>query len=86
MNISGVLVHTIPEQADEVKTRLMEIPGVEVHAVTENGRLIVTIEDDDEKVVADKALDLHQCQGVISAAMIYQYGNNDEDFEEEISI
>jgi nitrate reductase NapD len=86
MNISGVLVHTIPDQSNEVKTRLMEIPGVEVHAVTENGRLIVTIEDDDEKVVADRALNLHQCEGVISAAMIYQYGNDDEDFEEEISI
>jgi len=84
MNISGVLVHA--KQADEVKKRLMEIPGVEVHAVTENGRLIVTIEDDDEKVVADRALALHQCEGVISAAMIYQYGNNDEDFEEEISL
>ncbi len=84
MNISGILVQTMPEQSDEVKKRLMEMPGVEVHAVTENGRLVVTIEDDDEKMVADRALNLHQCEGVISAAMIYQYGNQDEDLEEEI--
>ncbi len=86
MNISGVLVHAHPEQADDVKTRLLEIPGVEVHAVTENGRLIITVEDDDEKMVADTMLNLHQCEGVISAAMIYQFGNDDEDLEEKISI
>ncbi len=86
MNISGILVHANPEQVDEVKTRLMEMQGVKVHAVIEDGRLIVTVENEDEKVVADTVLKFHQCEGVISAAMVYQYGNEDEDFEEEISI
>jgi nitrate reductase NapD len=86
MNISGVLVHAHPEQVEDVKQRLMEFSGVEVHAVTENGRLIVTIEDENEKIVADTALKLHQCEGVISAAMVYQYGSQDDNPEEELSI
>ena len=86
MNISGILIHAMPQQAEDVKKRLLALPGVEVHAVTEEGRLIVTVENDDEKIVADTALNLHRCEGVISAAMIYQYGNHDDDLDEEMII
>ncbi|MDM8558508.1 chaperone NapD [Candidatus Parabeggiatoa sp. HSG14] len=86
MNISGVLVHADSKKIDQVKNRLIEMPGVEVHAVTENGRLVVTVEEDDEKMMADTVLNLHHCEGVLSAVMVYQYGNDNEDFEEEIEI
>ena len=44
MNISGVLVHTHPEQAESVREQLVEIPGVEVHAISPEGRIVVTVE------------------------------------------
>jgi len=86
MNIAGVLVHAMPEQVDAVKKRLIEISGVEIHAVTDDGRLIITVEDEDGKVVGNTVINLHQCEGVISAAMVYQYGDDDEALEEEIVI
>ena len=46
MNISGVLVHTRPEQTNVVKNELDNLFGVEVHAATEDGRLVVTIENE----------------------------------------
>lgn len=82
MNISGVLVHAKPEQIEQVKQLLQNIPGVEVHAVTENGRLITTVEQDSETTIADTVLNIPNYEGVISAAMVYQYGDdeNEEDF------
>ncbi|RKZ88638.1 MAG: glutamate synthase [Candidatus Parabeggiatoa sp. nov. 1] len=77
MNISGVLVHARPEQVAQVEKQLTEIPGVEVHAVTENGRLVVTVEQDNDKMIADTVLNIHNCEGVLSAAMVYQYGDDD---------
>jgi nitrate reductase NapD len=82
MNISGVLVHAKPEQAAQVEQQLTKIPGVEVHAVTENGRLVVTVEQDNDKMIADTVLTIHNCDGVLSAAMVYQYGDDDNDEQE----
>jgi len=84
MNIAGVLVHANPKQVNEVKEQLVKIPGVEVHAATDDGRLIVTIEEDEEKMMADTIINLHHYEGVLSAVLIYQY-SHDENLEEEIS-
>jgi len=86
MNISGVLVHANPKQVDEVETQLKNIAGVEIHAITEDGRFIVTVEEEDDNNMANTVLNLHRCQGVLSAVMVYQYSNDDENFDEVISI
>ncbi|HXK29251.1 MAG TPA: chaperone NapD, partial [Candidatus Binatia bacterium] len=44
MNISSLLIHAQPQRAEHVRAQLEQLPGVEVHAVTEEGRLIVTVE------------------------------------------
>jgi hypothetical protein len=49
MNISGVLLQVHPERMDEVRAALDRIAGVEVHMVTEDGRLIVTVEEEDSQ-------------------------------------
>jgi nitrate reductase NapD len=86
MNISGVLVHANPEKIDEVKEELLKISGVEIHAATEEGRLVVTVEKDDFQQMVDTVVNFHHCEGVLSAVLIYQYSNDDENSEEEISI
>ncbi|HIE01995.1 MAG TPA: glutamate synthase [Thiotrichaceae bacterium] len=79
MNISGVLVHARPDQVDQVEKQLTAISGVEVHTVTENGRLVVTVEQDNDKMIVDTVLNIHNCQGVLSAAMVYQYGDDTDE-------
>ena len=84
MNISGVLVHANPEKLDQVNEQLLAMPGVEIHAATDDGRLVVTIENDDDKVIVDTVMNLHQHDGIISAVMVYQYSNDDENFKENV--
>lgn len=79
MNISGVLVNALPANSESVKLNLEKIPGVEVHAISEEGRMVVTIEDHDSRAMADTALHLHDVPGVISAAMIYHHYEEDHD-------
>lgn len=78
MNISGVIVHARREKLADVEAQLRQIAGVEVHAATEDGRLIVTVEDDDDRVLADNVMNLQNVPGVLSAAMVYHQ------FEENI--
>jgi len=73
MDIAGVLVHAKSGLQDQVETTLQGMPGVEVHAKTDDDRLIVTIEDLADTAVADSLINLYKVEGVLSAAMIYQH-------------
>ena len=71
MNISGVIVHARPEKLVAVRQRLADIAGVEVHAASEDGKLIVTVEEESDRILADTVLSLRDVPGVLSASMVY---------------
>lgn len=73
MNIAGLIVHSHPHKTAFVKEHLETMPGVEVHAVTENGRIVLTVEEDDSNEMTDIIMRLHNVNGVLSAAMIYHH-------------
>lgn len=84
INICGVLIHTLPEQAETVKRLLEEKQGVEVHAVSDNGRLVVTVEKDTREETGETLNYFQNMDHVISASLVYQYFD-DEVAEQEIS-
>lgn len=69
MNISSAIVHAGPGQLPVVQAGLAGLEGVEVHAVSPEGKLIVTIEsaDDDSNVATYE--EIGRLQGVMSTAM-----------------
>ena len=71
MNISGVIVHARPEKLAAVRQRLAGIAGVEVHAASDDGKLIVTVEEENDRILADTVLSLRDVPGVLSASMVY---------------
>ena len=73
MNISSAVLHTRADALSRVRRTLAGFPGVEVHAVTDDGRMVITIEGDDARQMGDTLASLHDVKGVLSAAMIYQY-------------
>jgi len=70
VNISGVLVHARPNTLEAVKTAIHELGDIEIHAVTDEGRFVVTMEIA-ENCAGDKLIALQNIQGVLSAAMVY---------------
>jgi len=75
MNISGIVLRTRPESAAEIRNSVAALPGVEVHAATADGRLVLTLEDAGTASAADTFVKLHDIRGVMSVAMIYQYSD-----------
>jgi len=71
MNIAGVVVDALPEQNEGVEKLLLTMEGVEVHATSEQGRMVVTVEGEDQNQVADIVTAMHGLKGVLSAAMVY---------------
>lgn len=81
MNISSLLVNARPEGIAQVQESLLALHGVEVHAVTEEGRMIVTIEADSEQAVANMYETINHQPGVLSASMVYHQYESDPDEE-----
>ena len=73
MNISSVVLRADPMRRAEVRGRLATMPGVEIHADGDDGRLVLTIEDVDGCAPADIFLKLQKLDGVLSASLVYQY-------------
>jgi nitrate reductase NapD len=72
MNISSAIVYAKPLQEDSLRTQLMQLPGVEIHADTEDGRLIVTLECDNDVQAIELYKTIEHLSGVLSVAMIFQ--------------
>ena len=86
MNICGVLVHARPENIEVVSERLLMVDGVEIHGSNEDGRMVVTLEEDDNDRMADALMDFQKLEGVISASMIYHHSEDIEAHAEEVTL
>jgi len=71
MNISGVLVKAYPEHLSSIEKVLATIEGVEVHGNNEDGRIVITVEQESANNVTDTLVQIQDVPGVLSAAMIY---------------
>ena len=83
MNICSVVVHARPENMAVVQANLEGLPGVEVHGGSQEGKLIVTVEDTGNSSMSETVSRFNDVDGVINAVMIYHYGG-DEDMDEEV--
>jgi nitrate reductase NapD len=83
MNICSLIVHARPEDLGRVQQGLEALPGVEVHGTSEEGKLVVTVEDEAGSPAADTVMGIQNLSGVINAVLIYHYGG-DEPLGEEV--
>lgn len=73
MNICSVIVHVNPEKAIQVQSTIEEVSGAEVHGGVDEGKLIVTVEETDDSVMADAITGFANIDGVLSTSMIYHH-------------
>jgi len=86
MNISGVVVRTRPESVKDVAGRLRHLPGVALHAMTDDGRMVITVEDTTEgHPVSETVLSVETMDGVLSTSLAYHYCDDDLNEKEAMS-
>ena len=76
-NICGVLVHVRPALRHEIRTALTDISGVEVHTMTDDGRMVVTVEDAGGVWAGAKITSFHDIPGVLNVALVYHHFDSD---------
>ena len=80
MNISSLVIYAQPQRAEHVRAQLEQLPGVEVHAVTAEGRLIVTVEKRDDLEMTRAFEQLRAIPGVHATTLVY---HNSETVDDE---
>lgn len=73
MSISGLVVHARPEQVEVVQKRLLALEGVEIHGVSDAGKIVVTVDVENDHVAADTLIEMQKQEGVLSASLIYNH-------------
>jgi nitrate reductase NapD len=80
VHISSVIVGALPAQVADVQCALAALPGVEIHATADDGRMIVSIESADEDVTLSHFETIRQLPGVLAASLVYhQYESNPDE-------
>ncbi|SNS51646.1 chaperone NapD [Tropicimonas sediminicola] len=78
MNICGCLVHAAPGRGEATRAAIEAMNGTEVHAVTEDERLVVVVEDTGAKRASELIMEMHQIPGVISVTLTYHHFEDPE--------
>jgi nitrate reductase NapD len=85
IHIAGIVVHAAPERLVSVQNAINGMPGAEVHAVSAEGKLVVTLEGRRTSEVAGQIDAIHTLPGVYSAALVYQHHEDIESLNDEVS-
>ena len=76
VHIAGVLVKVFPHNRGKVSAVLNALPGTEVHQVSEQGAMVITVEaTDKEKNIVDTITHLSTLDGVLDASLIFHHND-----------
>ena len=82
MNISGVIVLAAPTKYPEVKQQLLAMPGVDIPIDNDDGRMVVIIDEAGAKASGEVLMKIQAIDGVLSANLVYQHVEENEEADE----
>lgn len=84
LHLVSLVLHVVPRRLDAVRDAALAVPGAEIHAATERGKLVVTLEGPTTKAIQQGMAALQMIPGVMAATLVYQHAEPLEDMNEEI--
>ena len=71
VHISSLVVHVRPDRCVDLRAAIGALAGAEVHAGTEDGKLVVVLETQSEAETLDRIAAINEMNGTIAASLIY---------------
>ncbi|MDH5631494.1 MAG: chaperone NapD [Gammaproteobacteria bacterium] len=82
MHVAGVIVQTLPDQLPKVLANIGQVEGAEVATSSvEKGSIIVTIDGESRKQVADRIYAVDKLAGVAATCLVYEETDSNFDLE-----
>lgn len=70
-HVSSLVVLTQPPLRHQLAEQISALDGAEIHAVSDEGKLVVTLEGSSQRPIMDAIDAIQAMPGVLSAALIY---------------
>lgn len=83
-HIAGVVVYALPAYVEAAKAHITSLPLAQVHAVSADGKLIVTLETESTKRTLDYMDAIRALRGVVDVALVYQHAEPLWALEQEV--
>ena len=83
-HIAGIVVHASKSDMEKIKQAISLLPGSEIHAVSPEGKMVVTLEASRSIEIVDQLNAIHALPGVYSASLVYQHHEDIDALNEEI--
>ncbi|CZF79111.1 assembly protein for periplasmic nitrate reductase [Grimontia celer] len=77
-HVSSLVVHAAADQIKNVTTEIEKIPGTEVPASSEAGKLVVVIEGSSRGGLLDKFEQIKALPGVLAATLVFHQVEEEE--------
>ncbi|MCL1050262.1 chaperone NapD [Shewanella abyssi] len=82
-HITSLVVHAASKSVADIKQRLSALEGAEIHAVTDEGKFVVTLEGETQRSILDNVEAINALEGVINSSLIYHQVDSEEQKSEE---
>lgn len=77
-HIASLLVQAWPRRIDAVERLLIQIPGVDSHGPAGAGKLIVTVDTENDAALVDTIDRIGKTNGVIAASLVYHHMDQED--------
>jgi nitrate reductase NapD len=71
VHISSIVVHARPNHLQTVKNNIEQLPGTEIHGETDNGKLVVVLETQNQGYITDIIEKINNIENVLNIALVY---------------
>ncbi len=73
MTICSLVVYAKPEKTPIVEGVIAALDGADVHAATNEGKLVVLLDHPDRTYCSETIMNLNNIDGVLSTSLVYEY-------------
>jgi len=84
LHIASLVVHAVPARMAGASGLIESIAGAKIHASSPAGKLVVTLEAGSGDEILAAVNRIQRADGVLSAALVYQYADSREAMMEEM--
>jgi len=77
-HLASLVVHARPDELGAVRAALTEMRGVEIHAESPAGKMVITLETANDHEIVESMGAIGELPGVLSTALVYQHSDPHE--------
>ncbi|MEI7612047.1 MAG: chaperone NapD [Betaproteobacteria bacterium] len=72
MSIASLVLRIRPETRAGAEAALLAFPGVECHGMSDDGKLVVTVEDVEGAAMSDTLIAIHRVPQILATTLAYE--------------